>query len=72
MPDYYPTHIDNITTNHRITNPSFPIRESIKANSLNFESSSGYEQRRKRGNSKLIYELTYNVLKYDEWRTLHP
>lgn len=70
MADYYPTNIDRDVAKAKLPNPSFPIRESIKANSLMFESSSGYEQRRKRGQSKLIYELTYNVLKYAEWKTL--
>ena len=54
-------------TGARIPNPARPLQESIKANSLIFAADSGHEQRRKKGCSYKVWELTYPVLTLDQY-----
>lgn len=54
----------------RIPNPSMPLNEGIKTNTVMFSSDSGREQRRKKGASLRTWELSYIALTDAAYRTI--
>jgi phage-related protein len=72
MSIYFPSAVSNLyaTSGARIPNPSRPFNEGIKTNTITFMSDSGHEQRRQRGNSKRVFDLTFAVLSKDQYFTI--
>jgi len=61
---------DYPTAGKPIPQPSRPFSEGVKVSSLSFSADSGHEQRRKKGDSKRTFQLTYNVLTADQYKTI--
>lgn len=53
-----------------LPNPSRPMKESIKADTLITSFDSGHEQRRKKSDPKRIFEPQYAVLNHDQYITI--
>ena len=71
-PYIYPATVtsDYPTAGTSVPNPSRPLSEGIKANTITFAADSGHEQRRSRSNSKRTFSLNYIVLTADQYKTL--
>ena len=68
----FPTVVSEIypTAGTNIPNPSRPLGEGVKASTLTQVFDSGHEQRRKKGDSKRTFQLSYIVLTADQYKTL--
>lgn len=72
MAYFYPTVVSASypTSGTQIPAASRPLGEGVKASSIVFAGDSGHEQRRKKGDSKRTFQLTYAVLTADQYKTL--
>lgn len=68
----YPTVVSNTyaTAGTRMPNPSRPLQEGFKIQTIAFMADSGYEQRRSKSQPKRTFQLSYTVLTKDQYFTL--
>lgn len=58
------------TAGAEIPNPSLPLAEGVKAQTIISEFDSGHSQRRTKGLPKRTFQLSYIVLTSDQYRTI--
>lgn len=58
------------TAGQRIPNPSLPLTEGWKTSALSIEFDAGNSQRRVKAPPKRTFQLTYNVLTADQYKTI--
>ena len=61
---------DYPTAGTRISSPSRPLAEGIKASTISYEADSGHTQSRPRSNPKRTFNLSWLVLTADEYKTI--
>lgn len=58
------------TVGTRIPNPSVPLKEGVKTNTLVFTGDSGHEQRRDKSDPKRVFDPSWNALFVDQYLTI--
>lgn len=53
-----------------LPNPSRPLKEGVRANTIIYAADSGHEQRREKSNPRRTFDLTWNALTLDQYLTL--